>query len=57
MSNQCTASCMACVDDLIGRPAMQMLAIATPRYCGCVEHMELEQIELLAAMTDVVVQL
>ena len=36
---------------------MQMLAIATPRYCGCVEQMELEQIELLAAMTDVVVQL
>ena len=26
-------------------------------YCGCVEQMEPEQIELLAAMTDVVVQL
>ena len=31
--------------------------MAAAYYCGCKEQLEPEQIELLAAMTDVVVQL
>ena len=44
-----------------GRPLPSLQALytsdtAAPCYCGCEEQLEPEQIELLAAMTDVVMQ-
>ena len=35
----------------------EMQKVAASCYCGCVEQLEPEQIELLAAMADVVVPL
>ena len=44
-----------------GRPLPALQALYTsdttaPYYCGCEEQLEPEQIELLAAMTDVAIQ-